>query len=267
MNYSNIYVSAGGKKVNCPSEYKGLEVVTMELHRSPLNDTSLQRITVSQLSSNCVPGIARFRSALSAACWTETSPLSTCFSKRSRSWCMTPSCTIRTQFPSEERGKAKQVREINTMIEINHAHWEFRESLPSLYSCLDKIETVAFALFFYNLQLSRDKWTSATCELMLRHPLVKPSLRALSRDSHCQIQTHTFSSQFLPPYCFIFYYICGGMLVAFSISPQDSFSTPILLVYWFKRLLWDQGSSPAMGSLITNFVLLLLLVFNQIICH
>lgn len=132
-----------------PLKIQGTGIGDLELHRSPLNDPSLWRITVSQLSSDSVPGIARFRSALSAACWTETSPLSACFSKRSRSWCMTPSCTIRTQLPSEERGKTKQVREIrNTMMEINHADWEFRESLPWLFSCFDKIETVAFALFF-----------------------------------------------------------------------------------------------------------------------
>lgn len=47
-----------------------------------------------------VPGMARFRRALSAACWTETSPLSTYCSRRSSSWCTTPSCTIRTQLLS-----------------------------------------------------------------------------------------------------------------------------------------------------------------------
>lgn len=154
------YVSAGGKKVNCPSEYMALELMTWtELHISPLNDPSLQRITVSHWSLNSVPGIARFRSALSAACCTETSPLSTCFSKRSRSWCMTPTCTIRIQLPSKEEEKpSRWERWDEKLIERSHVNQEFRETLPCLSQCFDEIETIAFAFLrcFYSLQFSRD---------------------------------------------------------------------------------------------------------------
>lgn len=105
---------------------------------------------------NSVPGIARLRSTLSAACWTETSPLSTCFSSRSRSWSMTPSCTICTQLPSEERGKSKQVREREETQQqkLLTQIWEFRDFLPWLFLCLDKIETIACALFLQVSEVS-----------------------------------------------------------------------------------------------------------------
>lgn len=147
MNYAKICLCRG-KKVNCPSEYMTLEMMTWtELHRSTLNDPSLQGITVSHWSSNSVPGIARFRSALSAACCTETSPLSTCFSKRSRSWCMTPTCTIRIQLPSKERGETKQVDRWDE--KLNHVNEEFMETLPCLSQCFDEIEAVAFAFLLF----------------------------------------------------------------------------------------------------------------------
>lgn len=150
--------------VSCPSKEKGLELVTWtELDRSPLNNPSSQGITVSQLSSTSVPGIVRFRSALSAACWTETAPLSACFSRRSRSWCMTPSCSIRVQLPSEERGKPNQVWERSTVIEIHHAAGGLEKPVPFL-SWGDG--DCSFCIVFYNLQLSRGKWAPATGQLM-----------------------------------------------------------------------------------------------------
>lgn len=62
---------------------------------------------------------------------------------------MTPSCTMRKQLPSEERGTTKQVREVrNTVIKTNNANSGFREPLLWLFSGLAKIKTIDFALFF-----------------------------------------------------------------------------------------------------------------------
>lgn len=46
------------------------------------------------------PGMARFRRALRAACWTVTFPSSTCRSNSSRSFCTIPVSTMWIQFPS-----------------------------------------------------------------------------------------------------------------------------------------------------------------------
>lgn len=72
------------------------------------------------------------------------------------------------------------------------------------------------------------------------HPLVRHGLRTLSGASHCQIKSHIFSIQFLPPILLYFPLCrCGGIVVAFNISLQDGFNTPVLLIYWFKREFCD----------------------------
>lgn len=67
-----------------------------------------------------LPGMARFRRALRAACWTVTFPSSTCRSNSSRSFCTIPVSTMWMQFPSMKNASRRHLLSKASFFKLVH---------------------------------------------------------------------------------------------------------------------------------------------------